>query len=128
MFLQFYRFRRFRKGIERRFAILEIQHDGIVVVLVVHASEAWILVQHVLLGFYSVVRDQSAFQSEPSAVLEAADLGIRVFQKLSVAVLFLSGLNVELSFKFLGRSKRSDSWLIAFYCCKNNLFFLFLSA
>ena len=95
--------------------IAQIQDDGIVVRLAVHAAKAGILVQHVLLRFDAVVSNEFAGDPEPFTVHEGADFGPGIRKELLVHVLDLAGLDVQLPLEDFGRTEGTDAGLAALH-------------
>ncbi len=98
--------------------IAQIQDDGIVIRLIVHAAKVGILVQHVLFRLDAFVRNEFAGDAEPFAVHESADFGPGIRKELLVHVLDLAGLDVQLPLEDFGRTEGTDTGLAALHGCQ----------
>lgn len=71
-------------------------------------------IQHGFSCLYTVILDKVTRHTKPNAVFKSADLTFGILSQLFGNRLDLSCLNVELAFKDVYRSKRTNSGLSAF--------------
>ena len=118
LLLKFDSFRCCGEGAEGSHGVLEVEYLGVAVVLVIHAAQHGIGIQHGLLCFHTVIFHQFACQTDPGTLMESADLCLRVGLQLAGSGLCLSGLDVELAFKNIGRAKGTYTGLIPLNGCQ----------
>lgn len=82
------------------------------VVLVIHAAQVAVVVQHGLLGLHAVVLYQLAGHAQPHAVLEDADLALGVRGQLPGHGFGLAGLDVQLPIEDVGGAEGANAGLI----------------
>jgi hypothetical protein len=104
---------RLREGAEGRRSVLEIEDLGVVVVGAVHRLEARVEVEHGLLGLAPVVIYELSAYPEPLLAVERADLGLRIRRELLGNVLYLAGLDLELTLEEHRGAERAHSRLVA---------------
>ena len=98
--------------------MLEIEHLGVAVVLVIHATQVGIGIQHGLPGFHPVIFHQFSCDTDPGSVVESRNFRLGIGQQLSGSGLYLTGLDVELAFKDMGSTERTDSGLVTLHRCQ----------
>ena len=114
--LEFVGFRSCGERSERSNGVFQIQHLGIVVVLIVHGAQVGVVVQHGFFRFNSVVLDQFSGDTQPYAVFESAEFTLGIGGQLFGYWLGFSGLDVQLSFKDVGSAEGTDTGLVALDC------------
>ena len=92
---EFYGARGRGEGAECRLGGFEIQYLGVVIRCGIHRLQLRILCEHVLLCLETVIADQLARYAQPDAVLERADLCLRVRLNLLRDCLDLAGLDIK---------------------------------
>ena len=108
-------FRSCSKGAEGGYGVLQIQHLGVAIVLVIHIAQAGVVIQHGLLGFYAVILHQFSGNAQPHAVLESANLALGVGGQLFGHGLGLAGLDIQLALENVGRAEGADAGLVTLH-------------
>lgn len=103
------------EGAEGGDGVLQVQHLGVGVVLVVHGAQVGVLIQHGLLGLHAVILHQFGSNAQPHAVLEGAYLALRVGGQLLGHRLGLAGLDVQFALEDVCGAERADTGLVALY-------------
>ena len=106
------------KGGEGGLCVAEIQHAGVVIVLVISTTQVGVCVQHGLLSLHAVVIDQFAGDADPGAVVETADLHLGILHQLLVDRLVLASLDIQLILENVDGAKGTHPGLIALHRCQ----------
>lgn len=114
-FLEFVNLGSCGEGAEGGDCVLQVQHLGVCVVLVVHGAQVGVLIQHGLLGLYAVILNQLGGNAQPHAVFEGADLALGVGGELLGHGLGLASLDVQLALEDVGGAEGADAGLVAFH-------------
>lgn len=116
--LEFHSTRRSSEGVERSCRVLEIEHFGIVVIGRIHELEFGIVLEHMDLGFATVIADKCTGNAKPlvSLGVHGTNLDLAVFLNLLGAVLRLAGLNVELALENFDGTEGAYTRLVAVNC------------
>lgn len=118
--LEFHGTRGSAEGVKRSRRVLEIQGFGVVVVRGVHRLELGVMLEHVHLGFTTVIANECSGNTKPliASLVHGANFDLAVFLDLLGAVLGLAGLNVELALENVGGSERTNARLITVNRCQ----------
>ena len=101
------------KGTESGYGVLQIQDLGVAIVLIVHRSQTWIVIQHGLLGFHAVILHQLGGNTKPHAILESTNLALGVGGNLTGHRLGFAGLDIQLALKDMDGAEWANTRLIA---------------
>ena len=93
--------------------VAAVEDDGVGIVLVVHRAKGGVLVEHILLGFDAVVRDQFTGDADPLGAAAGADFRFGVGQQLLVHILDLAGFDVEFALEDFGGAEGADARLVS---------------